>query len=73
MQQDKNLELFSTKIFVFRFTNEEMEPLINEVLLKKKANKEKKYYIFNYGKVGDYFTDYRNPIQLHEYEKLCTL
>ena len=39
MQQDKNLELFSTKIFVFKFTNKEIEPLINEVLLKKEEKR----------------------------------
>jgi hypothetical protein len=70
MQQDKNLELFSTKIFVFRFTNEEIAPLINEVLIKKKQIKKRSLIYSNYGKVGNYFTDYRNPIQLHEYEKL---
>tara|TARA_R100001510_G_C7640162_1_gene197862 strand:+ start:1119 stop:1649 length:531 start_codon:yes stop_codon:yes gene_type:complete len=70
MQQDKNLELFSTKIFVFKFTNKEMEPLINEVLRKKEEIKKRSLVFSNHGGIGDYHTDYRNPIQLHEYEKL---
>lgn len=70
MQQDKNLELFSTNIFVFKFTNKEMEPLINEVLLKKEEIKKRSLVFSNHGGIGDYHTDYRNPIQLHEYEKL---
>ena len=70
MQQDKNLELFPTKIFVFKFTNKEIEPLINEVLLKKEEIKKRSLVFSNHGGVGDYYSDYNNPIPLHEYEKL---
>ena len=57
MQQDKNLELFSTNIFVFKFTNKEMEPLINEVLLKKEEIKKRSLVFSNHGGIGDYHTD----------------
>ena len=70
MQQNKNLELFSTKVFVFQFTNEEIEPLINEVLFKKEEIKKRSQIFSNHGGVGDYYSDYSNPMQLHEYEKL---
>ena len=70
MQHDKNLELFSTKIFIFKFTNKEVEPLIDEVLLKKEKIKKRSLVFSDHGGVGDYHTDYGNPIQLHEYEKL---
>ena len=70
MQQNKNLELFSTKVFVFQFTNEEIEPLINEVLFKKEEIKKRSQIFSNHGGVGDYYSDYNNPVQLHEYEKL---
>ena len=55
--------IFAATLQIFQFTNEEIKPLIDEVNSKKNLITKTK-------SSHNYFTDFRNPIQLYEYEKL---
>ena len=55
--------LFAATLQIFQFDNEEMRPLIDEVHSKKNL-------ITKTSSLHNYFTDYKNPTQLYEYEKL---
>ena len=55
--------LFAATLQIFQFDNEEMKPLIDEVSSKKNL-------ITKTPSSHNYYTDYKNPIQLYEYEKL---
>ena len=69
MQQDKVL-IFPTEILTFQFNTEEIRPLIDEVVSKKHEIKKTNSIYNNHGGVGDYFTDFMDPVKLVEYEKL---
>ena len=55
--------LFATTLQIFQFNDEEIKPLLDEVNSKKNL-------ITKTSSSHNYFTDYKNPIQLYEYEKL---
>ena len=55
--------LFATTLQIFQFSDEEMKPLVDEV-------NNKKNLITKTSSSHNYFTDYKNPTQLCEYEKL---
>ena len=55
--------LFAATLQIFQFNNEEMKPLIDEVHSKKNL-------ITKTPSSHNYYTDYKNPTQLYEYEKL---
>ena len=66
------IETFATSLQKFYFNSEEIQPLLNEMIDKKKDIKKRSYFYNmqnqDYGK--EYYTDYGNPVKLHEYEKL---
>ena len=71
MQLSK-FDIFPTEIISFKFSKEEIQPLLDEI--SKKKNKIKQTSAFYNGKqIGKYFTDYLNPTKLHEYEKLMIM
>ena len=55
--------LFAVTLQKFQFNNEEIKPLLDEVHSKKNL-------ITKTRSSNNYFTDYKNPTKLHEYEKL---
>jgi hypothetical protein len=68
MQHSKE-HIFPTIIRRFRFDNDEIKPLLDEVLEKKQKIKDVSYY-YN-GTISDnYFTDYKKPVKFREYEIL---
>ena len=72
MQLNK-FDIFPTEIISFEFNNEEIQPLIEEINKNKKKIKQTSYFYNNPGGVGKYYTDYKNPTKLHEYEKLMMM
>ena len=66
------IETFATSIQKFYFSNEEIKPLLDEVINKKEDIKKTSYFYNvkneDYGK--EYYTDFNNSIKLYEYEKL---
>ena len=64
------LELFPTLFYEFIFTQDELNPLCKEIENKKEEIKK----IYNDDafepEVDDYWTDFRNPIELLEYERI---
>jgi|TARA_R100001480_G_scaffold144090_1_gene141903 hypothetical protein len=65
--------VFPTEIKIFQFNIPEMQPLIDEVLSKKKEIKKISDVFSNHGNVNkdfEYITDFRNPIKIFEFEKL---
>ena len=66
------IETFATSLQKFYFNSEEIQPLLNEMIDKKEDIKKRSYFYNmqnqDYGK--EYYTDYGNPVKLHEYEKL---
>tara|TARA_R100001163_G_C5059416_1_gene196115 strand:- start:1636 stop:2190 length:555 start_codon:yes stop_codon:yes gene_type:complete len=72
MQLDK-FNIFPTEIISFQFSTEEIQPLINEISKNKKKIKQTSSFYNDVGGVGKYYTDYANPIKLHEYEKLMIM
>tara|TARA_A100001515_G_scaffold58126_1_gene45898 strand:- start:1197 stop:1784 length:588 start_codon:yes stop_codon:yes gene_type:complete len=74
MQKD-NLNIFPTEIKTFQFSISKVQPLIDEVLDKKKLIKKRSAVFSAHGGVGkdsEYITDYKNPIKIYEFEKLMT-
>jgi hypothetical protein len=71
--QKSNLLIFSTEIFTFQFNTEEIRPLINEILEKKEQIKKISCIYDNHGGIGNYYTDFKDPVKLVEYEKLMFL
>jgi hypothetical protein len=65
-------ELFPTVIDRILFNNEEISYLLKEILEKKQKIKETSAF-YNDDISENYFTDYKNPNKLYEYEKLMTL
>ena len=72
MQID-NINIFPTELKIFNFHMEEIQPLIKEVLSQKQKIKEQSNIFSDHGGRGNYFTDYKNPTKLHEYEKLMIM
>ena len=65
--------VFPTEIKTFQFGIPEVQPLIDEVLSKKKEIKKRSDVFSNHGNLGkdsEYITDFRNPIRIFEFEKL---
>lgn len=71
--QLQNFNLFPTEIYSFKFSLQEIQPLLDEILLKEKKIKEVSKYFNKTGGVNNYHTDYANPVKLHEYEKLMIM
>jgi len=71
--QQGNILIFPTEILTFQFNTEEIRPLIDEVISKKDDIKKINSIYDNHGGVGDYHTDYMDPVKLYEYEKLMFL
>ena len=71
----ENLTIFPTEIKVFRFNIPQIQPIIDEVLSKKDQIKQRSDIYSNHGGVGEseYITDYKNPVKLHEFEKLMMI
>lgn len=65
-------QLFSTEIRTFKFSISEVNDLITEVL-NKKTKIKKVNYLFETNQRKNYFTDYKNPVKLYEYEKIINL
>jgi len=68
--QHGNILIFPTEILTFKFNKEEIRPLIDEVVNKKDDIKKINSIYNNHGGVGNYHTDYMDPVKLIEYEKL---
>ena len=64
------LEFFPTLFYEFIFTQDELNPLCKEIENKKEEIKK----VYNddafESEVNDYWTDFRNPIELLEYERI---
>ena len=71
--QLQNFNLFPTEIYSFKFSPQEIQPLLDEVSLKEKKIKEVSKYFNEMGGVNNYYTDYGNPVKLQEYEKLMMI
>ena len=71
--QHGNILIFPTEILTFQFNKEEIRPLIDEVVSKKEEIKKINSIYDNHGGIGDYHTDYMDPVKLIEYEKLMFL
>tara|TARA_R100000687_G_scaffold83411_1_gene86001 strand:+ start:423 stop:977 length:555 start_codon:yes stop_codon:yes gene_type:complete len=68
-----NFDIFPTKLIQFDFMKEEISPLIDEVISKKKLIKSYSQIYSSLGGEGVYHSDYKNPVKLPEYEKLMIM
>jgi len=68
-----NFNLFPTEIYSFKFSPQEIQPLLDEVSLKEKQIKKVSKYFNQMGGINDYHTDFANPVKLQEYEKLMMM
>ena len=64
--------IFATTLQKFEFNNEEMKPLLEEIDTKKNTiKKTSSFYTEHHS--DNYFTDYKNPTKLYEYEMLINM
>ena len=67
-----NENIFATTLHKFEFNNQEMQPLLEEVNSKKNIiQKTSSFYTEHHSE--NYFTDYKNPTKLYEYEMLINM
>ncbi len=70
--QSKTIEYFPTLFYEFRWTIDELRPLLDEMHEKKDKVKEKYYELWpnEEDHVHQYWTDHSDAIKLSEYDKL---
>tara|TARA_Y100000361_G_C11084358_1_gene302863 strand:- start:84 stop:617 length:534 start_codon:yes stop_codon:yes gene_type:complete len=68
MQHAKE-DIFATTITRFKFNDDEIKPLLDEIIEKKQQIKDTSSF-YNDSISGNYFTDFKNPTKLREYEVL---
>ena len=67
-----NENIFATTLHKFEFNNQEMQPLLEEVDSKQNIiKKTSSFYTEHHS--DNYFTDYKNPTKLHQYEILINM
>ena len=65
--------LFTTEFRTFKFSISEMDGLITEVLSKKDEIKEISSLFDSNNQKTNYYTDYKKPTKLYEYEKIMNM
>ena len=65
--------LFSTEFRTFKFSISEIDELITEVLNKKNQIKEISSLFNSNNQKTNYYTDYKKPVKLYEYEKIINI
>ena len=68
-----DINLFITNIKVIEFSITEITPVIEEVLNNKKEIKKRSKIYSKAGGLGNYLTDFKNPVKIIEYEKLMLM
>ena len=64
--------IFPTTIRRFEFNNDEISPLLDEVF-KNKKNIKKNSFFYSVNHYENYYTDFKKPTKLREYEMLMNL
>ena len=62
--------LFTTEFRTFKFSISEMDGLITEILSKKDEIKKIRLLFDSNNQKTNYYTDYKKPTKLYEYEKI---
>ena len=62
--------LFTTEFRTFKFSISEMDGLITEILSKKDEIKKISSLFDSNNQKTNYYTDYKKPTKLYEYEKI---
>jgi hypothetical protein len=70
MQHSKE-DIFPTTILRFKFNDDEIKPLLKEMKEKKQIVKDTSFY-YDESPSNNYFTDFKNPTKLREYEILMS-
>ena len=65
-------EIFPTVIRKFQFNEDEMSALLKEMVDKKEEIKETSFF-YSINHYENYYTDYKKPTQIREYEALMNL
>ena len=65
-------EIFPTLIRKFQFNDDEISPLLKEIVRKKEGIKETSFF-YSMNHYENYYTDYKKPTVLTEYEALMDL